>query len=280
VKSKRVCVSTNILFPLAEDASPMSGNNTQQREIKSVIKSFEILRYIKQLNGAKVSELTELTDLTKGTVHTHLSTLMNLEYVTQNDSEYHLTCQFIIEGEYVRNHNPVFQAGWNEINKLAIETGEFVHLMAEHAGGEITLHDAQGENAIATDYRIQMRQEVEHLHCTASGKAILANLPGERVSEIIDRRGIPEKTYNTITDREKLNTELEQIREQGYATNEEEEISGIVAVGVPINMKNGTVLAALSISAPSSRMTEKKLYETYPEQLKIRKQKIEEKFDK
>lgn len=253
----------------------MNDDETPDREIKSVRNSFEIIDHLKKLNGATVSELTKITGLTKGTVHTHLSTLVNLNYVKQTDGKYYLTYQFIIDGEHVRNHTAVFQEGWKEVNKLAITTGEYVHLMAEHEGGEITLHDAQGENAIASDYRVQMRQEVEYLHSTASGKAILAYLPEERVEEIIKQRGMPQLTQNTLTDREQLIADFENIRSNGYAINEEEEISGIMAVGVPILKKDNTVMAALSISAPTNRMTEEKLHNRYPDQLKAAKKKIE-----
>jgi DNA-binding IclR family transcriptional regulator len=121
----------------------------------------------------------------------------------------------------------------------------------------------RNEQAIDTGMRIGQQT---HLHYSASGKAILANYPRERVDEIVDRWGLPKQTANTITDREALYEELERVGERGVAFNHEEHIDGLTAVAVPVE-NDGVVFGALSVAGPTGRMQDERLEETIPELL-------------
>jgi hypothetical protein len=91
------------------------------------------------------------------------------------------------------------------------------------------------------------------MHNSAPGKAVLAELPSEAVERILDLRGLPATTEETLTTREGLREELEAISERGYATNDEELQSGFRSVGAPVRHSDGTVLGALSIGGPAYR---------------------------
>src|SRR5699024_8298944 len=102
-------------------------------------------------------------------------------------------------------------------------------------------------------------------HCISLGKAILAYLPQERIEEIIEQSELVQYTSQTITTREELLNELEQIRDQGYAFDNEEKIAGLKCVAAPVIDPDGRVLGALSISGPSSRMTGERFADELPE---------------
>ena len=72
-------------------------------------------------------------------------------------------------------------------------------------------------------------------------------------------------TDSTITDRETLYETLEEIQEKGYVVNDGEEVEGLRAVGAPIHDRNGSVLGALSVSAPKTRLSGDQYYEHVPE---------------
>jgi DNA-binding IclR family transcriptional regulator len=91
------------------------------------------------------------------------------------------------------------------------------------------------------------------MHCNSAGKSILSLFSDAEVEAIVDRHGLPARTENTITDRETLFEEIEQIREQGYALNLGEDLEGIHAVGVPLVFE-GEVKGALSIAGPAHCM--------------------------
>ena len=96
---------------------------------------------------------------------------------------------------------------------------------------------------------------------------MLAHLPREEIEEIFDQYGLIRKTENTITDPEELFAELEDIRERGYAYNDEEEIEGLQAIGAPILDKSDRVLGALSVSGPVRRMNDSDYHDTIVEKV-------------
>ena len=85
------------------------------------------------------------------------------------------------------------------------------------------------------------------------GKALLSQLPDERVKEILARTGMEPHTPNTLTSPEALLAELAQVREQGYAVDDEEQELGVRCVAVPL--RGAPALTAISVSGPSGRMT-------------------------
>jgi DNA-binding IclR family transcriptional regulator len=238
---------------------------TPPRQIESVRVALEILNMLKENDGARIRDLDEQLDVSKGTIHTHLNTLRADDYVTKEGNTYKLGLQWVPMGEYVRNRVDLYIAGKEKIDQLARQTGETLHLMVPSYPYEITLYEAQGEKAVAPNYYLRMREEPQHLHVTSAGKAILSQLPEERVEAIIDEVGLPAKTENTITDPDELFEELAEIRERGYAINREEEIKGMCAAGAPVLDPDGEVLGSVALSVPSNRMDSIQHNNKYPE---------------
>jgi IclR family transcriptional regulator, acetate operon repressor len=88
------------------------------------------------------------------------------------------------------------------------------------------------------------------LHCAALGKVLLAFGAAELPDGRLQRR-----TAATITGRTELDANLAEVRQRGYAITDEELEPGLVAVAAPVRRDGGTVVAALSVSAPASRLT-------------------------
>jgi DNA-binding IclR family transcriptional regulator len=96
--------------------------------------------------------------------------------------------------------------------------------------------------------------EVRPAHCTASGKVLLAGLPTGRLDVMYPDSGLPPLTSRSVTARAQLFAELVEVRRRGFATNVGESIDALSAVAVPIHDPAGAVVAALAVSAPSSRL--------------------------
>ncbi len=93
------------------------------------------------------------------------------------------------------------------------------------------------------------------LHCTASGKLFLAQMPKDERNALIAQLTLTRMTGNTITDAGKLRAECESIAKRGYSCDREEFIAGLVAVAVPVLDAAGQVRAAIAVHAPTARMT-------------------------
>lgn len=236
------------------------------RSVKSVEHATDIIDVLQGSTSLSLSAIAEEVDLAPGTVHTQLATLREQGFVEKRAGGYALSPKFIAMGERVRNQQPVYQAGKEAIQQLADETGEAAHLIREYRGRVLPLYEVFGARAIGVEYHAKKREQlIRHLHCTASGKAYLSQLPESRVEEIIEEQGLIRKTPNTITDPEELFEELREIDERGFAIADEEQMIGIRAVGAPVMRVDGTVAAGISVSGPTSRLKGDHLYEELPD---------------
>ncbi|MFC7205384.1 IclR family transcriptional regulator [Haloferax namakaokahaiae] len=231
------------------------------RTLKTVSRAFDVIRALEELDGARVTELATHLDLSKSVVYNYLSTLRSERFVVKEEDTYRLSLQFLLVGEYVRYQNILYRIGKSELEELAAKTGEYAHLATEQHGLGINLYKVRGEKAVGADYQVNKLQQADYLHFSATGKAILAHLPRERVNWIVDQYGLPAKTDRTITDREHLFEELETIRDRGYSLNDEEEITGLQAIGAPVTNRHGRVLGSISVSGPVRRMKQPDYHE-------------------
>lgn len=229
----------------------MEKSDRSWRTLQTVERATEVIRVLSELDGAGVSAVAERLDMSVSSTHSQLATLYETGYLVKEDGEYSLSYKFLLLGEYVRNSSPLFQFGRSEADRLADETGHYVHLFTEERGLGVNIYESRGEHAGDYKYQSMKLQHREPLHITASGKAILASLDRTAVSDILDQHGLERYTENTITDESALFEELERIQERGYAVNNEEEILGFKAVAAPIQVNSGTVLGSISVAGPA-----------------------------
>lgn len=230
----------------------MGTGSKQSSRVKTSDTVFDIVEALHSMNGPSLVELDQKLDFAKSTLHNHLTTLEQKKYVIQKEGEYKLSLKFLEHGMLAKNDTDISNVGQPVIEELAEETGEVAWIIVEEHGEAVYLNKAMGEKAIQTHASVGGRA---HLHHLATGKVILAYLPEERVSEIIDQHGLPELTPNTITDRETLFKELEQIREDGIAFNDKETLDGLRAIAAPVLREGEEIQGAVCISGPANRLT-------------------------
>jgi DNA-binding IclR family transcriptional regulator len=232
--------------------------------IKSDHRMFNIIELVQERDRIGVTSIADELGIAKSTAHAHLSALEERGYVVNEGGAYRIGLQFLRHGIYARNYNRLYPRAKNKITHLAQETDERAWCQVEENGMCYYLCGAEGKHPVNPPVRVG---ECVHLHTIAAGKVILAHLPQERVESIIDRHGLPAKTKYTITEREELFASLADIRDRGYAFNEEESLRGLNAVGAPIQGSNGEILGALSISGPANRLQGEKFQDDLPELL-------------
>lgn len=223
-----------------------------------------MLEIIDDLQGGTLGEITEAAALPKSTTHDYLQTLRQLGYLIAEDGEYNLSTKFLELGEKRRRRMEIYQPARPEIERLAHETGEHASLLVEENGVGVLLDHEAGDDALRLDLFVGQRYP---LPVTAPGKAILAHLSAERTASILDECEIPAATQNTITDRDRLYRELEDIREKGYAVDDEEHVQGVRAVSTPIICRK-TVLGAITIGGPVQRLTDDRIADELPTKLR------------
>jgi len=245
----------------------MTNSNGTTRTLETVSTAIDVMTELKTNDGIGVTELAKRLNISKSSAHAHLATLEANEMVLNRDGKYELAINLFTFGQYVREQNQLYQHGKSQVDKLADKTSQYVHIVTEENNWGINLYQVKGDTRVEGDYQRNKPQRRDHLHYTASGKAILAALPTERAREIISTTGLPKRTSNTITSENELMGELKKIRERGYAYNNEEEIKGFRAIGTAVRGPDGEVLGSLSISGPTSFMKGEKYNKIIPNRL-------------
>ncbi|WP_226040288.1 IclR family transcriptional regulator [Natrinema sp. DC36] len=227
------------------------GETTDTRRLKSVGQSFTIIEYLREGEGATLSELADDLELPPSTAHIHLATLVETGYVIKDDGEYRCSFRFLDTGGQMRDRMALYQAAKPEIDDLRRDSGEHANITVEENGYSVQLYKSQSAESI--DDNAELGKHL-HLHSTATGKAILAQLSDAELDAIIEKRGLPAVTDSTIADRGALLEELAEIRDRGYSINRGEHFPGVCAVATSITSKPDGLIGAISISGPLSRM--------------------------
>lgn len=245
---------------------PSTADANEPRQIKSVLKAVDIIHAIKERRGATLQELTDDLELTKPTVYTHLATLSQVGIVEKrDDGTYQLGYWFIPISNYARNDTDLYRIGRDEIDELASQTRHTAHLVTESDGNQIVLYEAMGEDSVTSDYHLRMRETPRQLYTSAAGKSILAFLPEDRRDELIARMEFDDENSNAITDPGALREQLAEIRDRGYAINDEEEIRGTRSIGAPVRGRTKDVAGAVSVTAPKTRLQNAEFTDEVPE---------------
>ncbi len=137
------------------------------------------------------------------------------------------------------------------MNALAKQIGETCNLVIPDR------HDMIYLDRVETNWPLRIQFSVgTHVpfHCTASGKLFLSSLRSSRLNPILKAGEFDQLTDNTITDPDNLKEAIDQIREVGYATDNEEFVPGMVAIATPVLDANDRMVASLAFHAPTPRM--------------------------
>jgi IclR family transcriptional regulator, acetate operon repressor len=132
------------------------------------------------------------------------------------------------------------------MRRLASESGETVNLIVPTPGATEAIAQIDGSHMLgATNW---IARELP-LHCTAAGKLFLA-----LGAAALDGRPLEARTAATVVDPERLERELEAVRERGYATLVDELEDGLSAVAAPVRERGGSLVAALTVAGASLRL--------------------------
>ena len=203
-------------------------------------------------HGRGVTELSEELQLAKSTVYRLLQTLVSHGYVVQDPSSgrYQLGLKFLELGTLVSNRLSILMIARPHLQRLMETTNETVHL------GLLEGHEVVYADKIECSQTIRMYSRVGRrspLHCTALGKALLA-FQTEAVLRDVLRAGLDRRTPRTITTTRALRAELQQVREKGYASDDEEFEQGLRCLAAPVQDHTESVVASVGIAGPAVRL--------------------------
>jgi IclR family KDG regulon transcriptional repressor len=213
--------------------------------------------------GISIKDLSDKMHLPKGTTHRLLSSLSYFGYVRQdqNTKNYFLGFKLVELGNMLLGQLDLRKEAELFLRNLAQRTKETVHLVILD-GNEIVYLDKLETEPHTGGLRMASRVGSRNpAHSCAVGKALMAYLPPEALARIVEEKGLPKRTGNTITDYNQLKEHMTLVRKQGYAVDDEENERGIRCVAAPIFNEAGKTVAAISVSGPAFRVTKKSVQE-------------------
>lgn len=231
------------------------------KKLSSVHKTLQVIEALeKHPQSLSVSELSRFINFPKSTTHHILRTLLPYNYIYQNpdDKKYTLGFRFIEIARKMLRNLDVRQIAKEYVNKLCEESKETVHLSILRGGLVIYLERVSPPEGFSLPINIDITAEP---HTCASGKIFLSGMSQEEILSIYSGGPLKRITNKTITSQSRLFKEIEKVRKQGYALDDEEFFEGLRCVAAPIRAGD-KIVAGLSISGPVFSMTMEKINKT------------------
>lgn len=195
--------------------------------------------------------------MTRPTTHRYATTLVALGYLERAASRrYRLGLRVTDLGMSALNATSLREHARPYLQELCRQTSHTASL-AVRDGPEIVYVDQvrnprRAQSEIALGCRPDRRLPS---YCTSMGKVLLANLPEWEQSALLASMKLTKRGPNTITRKDALRDELEEVREEGFAVNDEELAKGLHAVAVPVRATCGEVVAAVNLAAHTSMIS-------------------------
>ncbi|MDH6198065.1 DNA-binding IclR family transcriptional regulator [Mycobacterium frederiksbergense] len=192
-----------------------------------------------------LAQIVRRTGLPRSSAHRMLERLVQLRWLRRDGRDYELGMRLVELGSLALHQDRIHRAATPLLRDLHRATGLVVHLAVLSGSDVVYLEKFGGEMVVAIPTRVGGRQPA---HCTAVGKAILADNPSAEVN--LDSR----KTRFSIATEQQLAAELAKTRAHGVAFEREESLLGFGCVAAPIGPA-GAAVAAVSVCGPMNRMT-------------------------
>jgi DNA-binding IclR family transcriptional regulator len=227
--------------------------------IRVLIKAAAIIDVLADSEHAlSLTALSGELGIAKSTLHGILATLGSIGYVTKDSEtgDYRLGLHLFEIGNAISRKLDERRVAKPYMEALAKKTGETVHLAVLEDGEVLYLdkHESNHSIRIITESGIKLP-----VHCSGLGKALLSGLPDDKITALLDKKGMEKYTETTITNAKDFLKDIRGVRQKGYASDKQEFMIGLRCIAAPVYTISGKITCAISISGPVSRMTRDQL---------------------
>ena len=228
---------------------------------QSLTRALNLLERLSETpTGLNLTDLSYQLGMPTATVHRLLNTFEEFDFVEQDEEQglwfvglkaFTVGNSFLHRRDFVASARP-------HMHTLVEQCGETVNLGVIDNGEAVFISQVESREVMRMIVRLGSRSPI---HASGVGKALLANMPEQQLTGILQQRGLARYTEHSIDNPAQLRDELQQIRQLGYALDDEEHAIGLRCVASAIFDENGQALAAISLSGPKARVTDSRLDE-------------------
>jgi DNA-binding IclR family transcriptional regulator len=207
--------------------------------------------------GLKLTEISGLLDLHPSSVHHMISTLLPHDYIIQDPDtkKYSLGFRFLEISRKILNSLDIRKVAHHHLEILRQKCQEAVHLAMLRDRKVVYIDKLDTLSGLSLATYVGFATDP---HAASGGKVLLAGLKDEAVKTIYKNRSLKAYTKNTITRLPALMAELDRIRKQGYAVDNEEYYEGVRCVAAPVR-SGGEVVASISVTGSIFTMTRERI---------------------
>jgi IclR family KDG regulon transcriptional repressor len=237
---------------------PTEPSSSKSSRLSSVAAAVRVLKCFSEVEPEiGISSLAKRLSLAKSTVHRLAVTLTSEGLLEQSPEtgRYRLGINLFVMGALVRRRLDVSNMAQPFMNVLREQTGETIHLAVMNETNVLYLYNLESRQAIRMKSYIGT---IKPAFCTCEGRAIVAFGGPELMNKVLSAPLVA-RTPGTQTDPAQLMKMLTEIRNHGYAIDDEESEQGMRGISAPLRDITGQVVAAIGIGGPSQRLTLKKL---------------------
>lgn len=228
-------------------------DKTAQNTIKSLDRAMEVFEHLSEHPGRSLSALAADLGQSPATVYRTLVTLQNRRLVEFEPVEqlWHVGPQaFVIGARFLRRTGLVERAR-PILRRLMEATGETANLGVVRETSVLFVSQVETHESIRAFFP---PGTLSPLHASGIGKALLAQMPEDRLVRLLDGAALERFTPHTLTNAGALRADLALIRRDGYAVDREERNLGMRCIAAPVFDVHGEAVAGVSVSGPSARM--------------------------
>lgn len=204
-------------------------------------------------DATSLKALATATGLHPSTTHRILAVMVENRLAERVDAgSYRLGIHLLELGNVVKSRLNVRHEALPFMRNLQTEIGETINLSVRQNDEIVYVERAIGNRGMMRI--VQVDGSRAPLHITSIGKIFLVEDGVEKSRDYAKRTGLPKYTRNTFTDMAKFLKELESVKQQGFAYDNEEAETGVACIGAGIRNDEGLLIAGLSVSAPTDRL--------------------------
>ncbi|GAA2140911.1 IclR family transcriptional regulator [Nocardioides koreensis] len=229
--------------------------------VQSVDRALTILEVLARIGEAGVTEVAAELGVHKSTAFRLVTTLEAHRLVEQTAErgKYRLGVGILRLAGATTARLDLVQEARPVCRQLAADTGETVNIAVLSESSALYLDQVAGSSALQPHNWVG--QHIP-LHATSNGKVLLSGLDDAALDGVLG--GLSRYTAVTITQKSRLREEVKLVREQGYAVAVDELEVGLTAAAAPIRNAHGDVIASLSVSGPTFRLTSERVEGVIP----------------
>lgn len=226
---------------------------TEQNTIKSLDRALVVLSELARAETATLSELAQDLDQSPATVYRVLTTFAQ-HGIVQSDAgsqTWHIGPEAFLIGTAFLRRTSIVERSRPILRALMERTGETANLGVEKDGSVLFVSQVETHAPIRAFFP---PGTLSPLHASGIGKVLLAQYSADRLARFA-RGGLERFTPHTRADLGALQQDMAQVRAQGYSVDDQERNLGMRCIAAPVFNAHGEVMAGLSVSGPTSRVS-------------------------